>query len=445
MYGAELATWYDITQPWVAPSLKKAGLGLVRFPGGSESDAYHWANGGTLCDNQGDVDPHATFDNLMTKIAAPDRLDVAVTLNYGSNPACNGGGDPNEAGGWVTYAKSKGYNVRYWTLGNEDYGSWEYDLHATAHDPQTYADAFRTGYYPAVKAANAQAKIGVVGDFDQYYSQTWNDAVFKNAGPFDFVEIHYYPEYQKDNDAYLLGAAVDQFVQELNALRTEMTADGVSTSVPVYLGEFNNDSAQEGKQSVSIVNGLFLGQMVNTAIAAGIPMATWWLAYGSCDQNGDFSNSLYGWQNFGSEGLFSDGLPDTYECTQAPAIPGGTPYPTARVMTMLAKYVPPDSSVRTVTVAKSLGSKVRAYGYAVRGGYVLAAYNNTLEGVAVTLAVRGANRTYKATLVTYGKAQYDRSKNNRWTGPVTKRLGTIAVNGLPLQLPAYSLTILTLR
>jgi len=445
VYGAELATWYDLTQPWVTPSLKTAGLKLVRFPGGSESDAYHWANGGTLCDNQGYITQQSSFDNLMTKVAGPDRLDVAITLNYGSNTACNGGGDPNEAAGWVSYAKSKGYNVRYWTLGNENYGSWEYDLHTKAHDPHTYAGAFRSGYYPAVKAANAQAKIGVVADFDQSNWQAWNDVVFKNAGPFDFVEIHYYPEYKTDNDAYLLGGAVDQFVQELSALRGEMTADGVSKTVPVYLGEFNNDSAQEGKQSVSIVNGLFLGQMVNTAIAAKIPMATWWLAYGSCDQNGDFSQSLYGWQNFGSEGLFSDGLPDTYECKKAPTIAGGTPYPTARVMTLLAKFVPPGSSVRTVTVTKSLGSKVRAYGYAVHGGYVLTAYNNTLKAVKISFQLRGAPAQYRATLATYGKAQYDLSKNNRWARPVTKRLGTIAASNLPLLLPPYSLTILKLQ
>ncbi|HZY99873.1 MAG TPA: hypothetical protein VFE36_09900 [Candidatus Baltobacteraceae bacterium] len=445
VYGAELATWYDITQSWVAPSMKKAGLKLVRFPGGSESDAYHWANGGTLCDQQGYITPQSSFDNLMTKVAVPNRMDVAITLNYGSNSTCNGGGDPNEAAAWVTYAKSKAYNVRYWTLGNENYGSWEFDLHAKPNDPATYADAFRTGFYPAVKAANAQAKLGVVADFDQSYLQAWNDVVFKQAGPFDFVEIHYYPEYETDNDAYLLGGAIDQFTQELTALRNEMTADGISKTIPVYLGEFNNDSAQEGKQSVSIVNGLFLGQMVNTAIAEQIPMATWWLAYGSCDQNGDFSQSLYGWQNFGSEGLFSDGLPDTYECTKAPPMAGGTPYPTARVMTLLAKYVPPGSSMRTVTVAKSLGSKVRAYGYAAHGGYVLAAYNNTLKQVKVTLHLRGGKAQYRGTLATYGKAQYDLSKNNRWAGPVTKRLGTIPTSNLPLLLPAYSLTILSLR
>src|SRR5689334_7011731 len=89
-YGAEIATWYDFTQSFVNPSLRKAKLGLIRFPGGSESDAYHWENGGSLCKHMGDIAPHATFDNLMRRLVKPLGADVAVTLNYGSNRTCDG-------------------------------------------------------------------------------------------------------------------------------------------------------------------------------------------------------------------------------------------------------------------------------------------------------------------------------------------------------------------
>ena len=156
------------------------------------------------------------------------------------------------------------------------------------------------------------------------------DVVFRDSGPFDFVEIHYYPQYNTDSDSFLLGKAIDQFGKHLAGVRAEMTADGVKPSVPIYLGEFNNDAGNEGKQSVSIVNGLYLGQMLGTLMNAGVPRATWWVAYGSCDQNGDNSKSLYGWQHFGSEALFSDGLPNPYEgCRTTPTIPGGTPFPPA--------------------------------------------------------------------------------------------------------------------
>lgn len=447
MYGANVPTWYDFTQSWVNPSLQQTGIHLVRFPGGSESDAYHWQNGGSLCHNQGDISPHATYDNLMTRLSKPLNGEVAVTLNYGSNESCNGGGDPKEAGRWVAYAKQHGYKVSFWTVGNENYGSWEYDLHSSKNDPNTYATAFRTGYYPAVKAANSKAKLGVVGDFDQTNVNAWNDVVFRHAQPFDFVEIHYYPQYQTDSDSYLLGSAISQFSHQLGDLQHEMSADGVSKATPIYLGEFNNDSAEEGKQSVSIVNGLYLGQMLGTAVDGGISAATWWLAYGSCDTKGDFSDKLYGWQRFGSEGLFSDGLPDPYEgCSGTPTIAGGTPFPTARVLALLAKTVPAGSSVRNTTVPGAFGTTIRAYGYAVGSGYAVAIYNNTLSDVSVKVALKNSSKTsFDGAVYTYGKSQYDKSKNNKWVAGTTRHLGTIPVNSLPLLLPEYSLTILTLK
>ncbi|MBV8582909.1 MAG: hypothetical protein JO241_02855 [Candidatus Eremiobacteraeota bacterium] len=445
-YGASLDTWYDFVVPWVDPSLHQTGIHLVRFPGGSESDDYHWENGGTLCSPKyGYITKQSTFDHLMTQVARPARLDIAITLNYGSNRTCNGGGDPTEAAAWVAYAKQKHYNVPFWTVGNEEYGSWEYDLHPVPHDPHTYAAAVKTGYYPDVKAANPQARLGVIGDFAQPGASTWNKIVFREAGPFDFVEIHYYPEYNHDSDSFLLGAAIGTFANDLTNLRAQMTAAGLPKTFPIYLGEFNNDAGNEGKQSVSIVNALYLGQMLGVLTTQGVPMVTWWLSYGSCDESGDYSKSLYGWQHFGSEGLFSDGLPDKYQgCAATPVIPGGTPFPTARVMALLSQYVPAGAAARNVAVAKSLGTTVRAYGYANGGGYVLAAYNNTLSTVTTAFRLTGAKATYDTTLVTYGKAQYDLSKNNQWVGASTKHLGLVPVRNLPLTLPPYSLVLVVL-
>lgn len=440
-YGASIATWYDFLRPFVNPSLHKTGIKLVRFPGGSESDVYHWEHGGTLCNNQGYITKGATFDNFMRRLTGPLSLDVAITLNYGSNRACNGGGDPSEAGAWAAHAKQRGFRVTYWTVGNEVYGSWEYDLHARPHDPQTYSDAVRTGYYPAVKKADPNAQLGIVVDTPA--DRAWNDVVLRKAQPFDFVEVHFYPEYQVDNDRKLLGPDIGTFASDLKALRAQMRTAGVADSIPIYLGEFNNDAGAEGKQSVSIVNGLYLGQMLGTLIEAGVPMSTWWLAYGSCDQGGDFSKKLYGWQNFGSEALFSDDLPE-YGCYGAPHIPGGTPFPTARVMALFSGQVPAGSQVRTTSVPPSLHSNVRAYGFAEGGGYAFVIFNNTLSPIDVKAQVKNTSKNgFTGHLATYGKAQYDRSKQNRWIGPVYKNLGTVPAT-IPLSLPAYSVSVLAL-
>jgi hypothetical protein len=442
LYGASLDTWYDFLRGFVNPSLRHGGIHLVRFPGGSESDAYHWEDGGSLCDNQGYITPPSTFDHLMKRVAEPLKIDIAITLNYGSDRACTAGGQPSEAGAWVAHAKSRGYHVALWTVGNEVYGSWEYDLHSHPHDPHTYSAAVRDGYYPAVKKADPTVKLGVVVDTPS--DRAWNDVVLREAQPFDFVELHYYPEYNKDSDSFLLGAAIDTFARDLEGLRDEMNAAGVPASTPIYLGEYNNDAGHEGKQSVSIVNGLYVGQMLGTLAEAGVPMSTFWLAYGSCDQNGDFSKNLYGWQNFGTEALFSDDLPE-YGCQGAPKIPGGTPFPTARVMALLAGEVPGGSQVRITTVPRTLHRDVRAYGFAEGNGYALAIFNNTLATIDIKARVTGSTRTtFTAALATYGKAQYDKSKSNEWVGPQKRSLGKVGTS-VPLALPPYSVSVLSLK
>lgn len=444
VYGGSLDTWYDFVRGFVNPSLQKTRIHLIRFPGGSESDAYHWENGGTVCANQGYVTAPSTFDHLMTRVASPLNIDIAITLNYGSNTACDGGGEPGEAAAWAAHARSRGYHVSYWTVGNEVYGSWEYDLHTRPHDPHVYARWVREGYYPAVKKADPQAQVGIVVDVPS--DRAWNDVVLREAKPYDFVELHYYPEYNVDSDSFLLGAAISTLESDLKGLRREMDAAGLSRSMPIYLGEYNNDAGNEGKQSVSIVNGLYVGQMLGTLENAGVPRATFWLAYGSCDEDGDYSKKLYGWQHFGTEALFSDDLPAAGEgCANTPRIPGGTPFPTARVMGLMASEIPGGSNVRNVSVPASLGTTLRAYGFAQGRGYALAIFNNTLSTIDIDARVAHSDRNaFTATLWTYGKAQYDKSKTNQWVGPVSTSLGSVGTS-VPVGLPPYSVSILLLK
>ena len=161
---------------------------------GSDSDLYDWSTN-TLCDS-GYGDENDTFSNFVTDIATPAKLDVALTANYGSNTACNGGGEPSEAAAWVTAAPAQGLTVSHMTVGNEEYGSWEYDLHSTPHDPSIYASAVvgADGYYQSIKTASPNTLVGVVVDADNM-GGGWDNTVLANAkGSYDFVEYHYYPE-----------------------------------------------------------------------------------------------------------------------------------------------------------------------------------------------------------------------------------------------------------
>src|SRR5271163_1870590 len=156
LLGMNMAVWYDLVsnKTGIVDAFQAAGITQVRWPGGSDSDLYHWATN-SECDG-GYSDVNDTFSNFVNDMAVPANLDVALTADYGSNAACNGGGEPSEAAAWATAALADGITVSHMTVGNEEYGSWEYDLHSTPHDPSIYASAVvgATGYYQSIKTAS---------------------------------------------------------------------------------------------------------------------------------------------------------------------------------------------------------------------------------------------------------------------------------------------------
>jgi hypothetical protein len=115
------------------------------------------------------------------------------------------------------------------------------------------------------------------------------------------------------------------------------------------------------------------------------------------------------------------------------------------VMAVLASKIPAGSQVRAVSAPHSLAPRVRAYGFAQNGGFALVLFNNTLKAIAVSAEVSNSSKkSFSATLTIYGKAQYDKSKANKWIGPVSRNLGTVGTT-VPLTLDPYSISVLNLR
>ena len=73
---------------------------------------YHWQSNTNAKPRLAETpNSNSTFANFVNDIAIPGGFDVALTANYGSNAACNGGGDPTEAASWVTKALADGITV----------------------------------------------------------------------------------------------------------------------------------------------------------------------------------------------------------------------------------------------------------------------------------------------------------------------------------------------
>ncbi|MFB8112276.1 hypothetical protein [[Kitasatospora] papulosa] len=90
-FGVNHALWDShMNDPEVTGLLGEAGVGVMRYPGGSYGDIYHWkdhtAPGGYVA-------PHTTFDEFMSSVRTSGSQPMIIA-NYGT-------GTPQEAADWV--------------------------------------------------------------------------------------------------------------------------------------------------------------------------------------------------------------------------------------------------------------------------------------------------------------------------------------------------------
>lgn len=439
--GVNMVNWYDITQAGIASALIGAGIRTVRWPGGSNSDLFDWQLN-RACDFAY-VNPNSTFDAFVADVAKPAHLRMMITLNYGTDAACLGPGDPNVAAAWVDHAIAIGAPVDGWTVGNEVYGKWEPDMHAKPHDAATYANAVATGYYPLIKSRHPHQQVGVV--VNPGAQPYWDAYVLANA-KYDFVEMHYYAQdSDKENDAGLMRLGTNRLVDLVKVLQSELaTANHAGT--PIFLGELGSVAPYAGKQTISITQALYAGEALAELMqVGGVQHATWWLGFGGCANptvGGNWSSWLYGWQYFGGFMIFSDGLPE-HGCLAAPPMAVGVPLPTARTLSLIGDVALPGERMLTATLSDT-PLTVRAYAMTHRGGYAAALFNlNETASATLSVSLTGLTRG-SAAVSYYDKAIYDLSKSGEWAGPNTRSLGTWS-GTIPVTLPPWSMTVLTVK
>jgi hypothetical protein len=454
LLGMNMAVWYDLVtnQTGIVDALQAAGITQVRWPGGSDSDQYHWETN-TQC-NGGYADPDDTFLNFVNDMALPANLDVALTANYGSNSDCTAGGDPSEAADWVSAALGDGIIPSHVTVGNEEYGSWEYDLHSTKNDPTIYAAAVvgSTGYYQSIKAINSSTLVGI--DVDAGSTPNWDNTVMANAkGSYDFVEYHYYPEAPgQENDTFIVQQAAQQLTTNINTLRSELAEWG-TPGTPIYVGEIGGPYSNPGKQSWSITQGLYAGQVLGEMMNDGVSRLTWWIGFGNCNgTNGNDGTTVYGWQDFGAYNVFSDGSEDS---TCPGAGPIGTMSPTARAFQLFSQMDVNGQMVLTATVVGDT-TDVRAYAATNPNGTAVLLFNdNETLAQPVTVALSGKNSSSSVTVTTYDKAIYDLSGSptgtpadpvgtSTWAPPTTTSMGAQSLP-LTLTLTPWSMNLVIIQ
>jgi hypothetical protein len=313
------------------------------------------------------------------------------------------------------------------------------DNHAFEHDPTTYAAAVAgtSGFYDLIKAASSKTLVGV----DVNPGDNWDSTVLANAsGYYDFVEYHYYPETPgQESDSFLVNSGAKNLTTTINTVKSELSAAG-NPNTPIYVGEIGGPYGNPGKQSWSITQGLYAGQVLGEMMNDGVVRLTWWIGFGNCNgTSGNNTASLYGWQDFGAYNVFSDGSSDS-GCPNAGPI--GTMSPTARAFQLFSNIAIDGESVLNASVTGD-PTDVVAYAATHNGGTALAVFNrNETVSEPIEITVTGKTTASSVTVITYDKAIYDLSGSptgvfpdplgtSTWAGPNTT---TISSPTLPLLL-----------
>ncbi|HEY7355755.1 MAG TPA: cellulose-binding protein, partial [Ktedonobacterales bacterium] len=310
--GVNDAVWDGHLQDdGIAGLLRADGVRVMRFPGGSTADDFHWQT--NTLDDSGASAGTDTFDQFMQVVQHVGATPI-ITVNYGS-------GTPEEAAAWVRYANiTKHYHIRYWEIGNEIYGNstyggnWERDLHAPG--PASYASN-SLQFIQAMKAVDPSIQIGLVltapgnwpdGVTSASSPQPWNDTVLPAAcAAANFVVVHWYPQGPTgETDAGLLAAPrngastpvsfTPSIPSMVSTLRSEISqyCGAHASAVQIMTTETNSVSYNPGKQTTGLVNALYLAENYLTWLGNGVASVDWWDVHNSEVTGTNDSSSLYG-------------------------------------------------------------------------------------------------------------------------------------------------------
>lgn len=211
----------NLISPLVVQLLRAAAINTLRYPGGVAADNYHWSSykptkwQAEEPPKYGYYAPNNNLGNFAMLLDYVQNGTAVINVNYGSNLAGTGGGEPAEAAAWVAYCNgdpsdskvigkdSTGYDwktvsywatmraspllgeddgfnllrinrpkplgIKYWEIGNEIFGNGYYaddanggheeDLHAPYGANAKESDKIRHGNAALSPAAYGKAVV----------------------------------------------------------------------------------------------------------------------------------------------------------------------------------------------------------------------------------------------------------------------------------------------
>ncbi len=356
-------------------------------------------------------------------------------------------------------------NITYWEVGNEEYGGWETDHHGTAgpggvstgkqHDPATYA-AFAEAFAKYAAEIDPKILIGIdSGDPTGANDNNWTSNVLKDGASLGFVpgfisDHSYMQAPGNESDHFLLQdtvmdpSSVLDWTTRYGDYESMLKADlgTQAANVRVMATEFNSVYSNPGKQSTSLVNGLFIADSIGSLLGSGYTGGfVWDLRNGWSSSGENNSSSLYGWRQGGDYGLLGD--PNL----KAPPSTGPyVPYPSYFAEQLASKIVQAGGKVVS---ASSNFSGLDVFAVNESNGHLVLLVINKDPDARITepFTIQGFSPNGQAQVWQYSEVQdYAQSKSATGVAALAGSSVTLTLSGsnFSYSFPAYSMTVIDL-
>ena len=197
----------------VIEALRQIKTPVIRWPGGCFVSAYPWKKG---------VGERVPYYDKAWRVEEPNSFGtdefVALCREVGAEPfICTnaGTGTPEDMSDWVEYCNlhigewaakratnghDEPFNVRYWSIGNENYGHWEMGAKTADEWARLVLESAKM-----MKRVDHRIELAIasIPDLD------WNAAVLREAGHLlDWISIHGYWSVASDEGVFEKSAMI---------------------------------------------------------------------------------------------------------------------------------------------------------------------------------------------------------------------------------------------
>jgi hypothetical protein len=474
--------WWDSSEntPETEQMVEAAGLNLYRLPGGSSADDFHF-NAPPTYQGEGTIPSMASFVASVNGQAvvtldfgSGSPQEAAAELAYlnapvGSTTPIGDGPEWNDAtSSWQTvnwqtagyWASLRGaqplaaddglnflrlgrtapFDFHYFEVGNEEYGSWEIDHHAVGHDPATYV-AFAKQFQTYAASIDPAISIGIdAGGPDDSYNNWVPDVLQQSVEQgftIGFISDHNYVQApgSESDSTLLLDTVSDPASEDDWAVRAadydallDRYLGSAATNFELLTTEFNSVYSNPGKQTTSLVNGLFIADSLGELLQTPYDGAIVW----------DLRNG-YDTSNGGDYGLIGSG-------GTAPDTGNSVPYPSYFAEQLASKIIETGGNVVQAT---SADPDLAVYAVDESNGHLeLLVINKSSSGpITGQFSLSGFVPSAEAQFWQYGEAQ-DTAQSESPTGAsaLANFTADLAVSGSSFSeaFPAYSMSVVDL-